>query len=128
LASSRTSPPITCLEDILNSPDHTMVFRIGTAVIQLFSSASNNTTGKTKLMQNLQSTDTTRTRTSRTPLNRANTPPSESWRDPSTLHNTCSQYISKVSHFIVVSHPSCKIIGKEGTHKRMPPPPAPSKA
>jgi hypothetical protein len=75
LASSRTSPPITCLEDMLNSPDHTLVFRRGTAVRQLFRFASNNTTGKTTLMQNLECTGTTLTMTSCTPLNKANMPP-----------------------------------------------------
>jgi len=74
LAASRTSPPITCLEDMLNSLDHTLVFAKDTAVGELFHSASYNTTGNTTLKQNMQSNGTTHTMTSRAILNKANTP------------------------------------------------------
>jgi len=59
LAASRTSPPITCLEDLLNSHDHTLVFGRDMAVTEFFHSASKNTTGETTLIQNMQSTGTT---------------------------------------------------------------------
>jgi hypothetical protein len=46
LASSRTSPPINSLEDLLDSPDYTLVLKTSGVVRDFFQNAPNNSIGK----------------------------------------------------------------------------------
>jgi len=54
MATSRMSPPITSLEEMLQSPDYTLVLRPSGSVRDFFQSAPNNTLGKVLFIQNKQ--------------------------------------------------------------------------
>jgi hypothetical protein len=54
MATSRMSPPITSLEEMLQSPDYTLALRPSGSVRDFFQSAPNNTLGTVLFIQNKQ--------------------------------------------------------------------------